>query len=124
MYEREQYEGIMIKIIYSCKTFSMLFKYLPPISIQPCRYCEFKIFKQEFSTCTSEEVVSDLQKKINSGDFTGIAELIRRYDNGEEEQTSHKFYSSSGSIKLSNTATKAVGATADVAKTFTTPGKY
>ncbi len=38
--------------------------------------------------------------------------------------TSHKFYSSSGSIKLSNTETKAVGATADVAKTFTTPGKY
>ena len=35
-----------------------------------------------------------------------------------------KYYYSSGRTKFSITATKAVGATADVAKTLTTPGKY
>ena len=37
---------------------------------------------------------------------------------------SQNYYSSSGSTKFSITATKAVGATADVAKTLTIPGKY
>ena len=34
------------------------------------------------------------------------------------------YYSSSGKIKFNTTATRAVGATADVARTFTIPGRY